>query len=79
MHSCFLSVIWGVKCLTKWDVCECSATVFGVSTESMQLSYDTRGNIVPTILLMMQSHLYSRGGLQVVCVIVFQNYMYQQI
>ncbi|KAH0904882.1 hypothetical protein HID58_044385 [Brassica napus] len=34
-----------------------SATVFGVSTESMQLSYDTRGNIVPTILLMMQSHL----------------------
>ncbi|KAF2542579.1 hypothetical protein F2Q70_00037489 [Brassica cretica] len=42
-----------------------SATVFGVSTESMQLSYDTRGNIVPTILLMMQGHLYSRGGLQV--------------
>ncbi|KFK38520.1 hypothetical protein AALP_AA3G124300 [Arabis alpina] len=42
-----------------------SATVFGVSTESMQLSYDTRGNVVPTILLMMQSHLYNRGGLQV--------------
>ncbi|KAG2305865.1 hypothetical protein Bca4012_085433 [Brassica carinata] len=42
-----------------------SATVFGVSTESMQLSYDTRGNVVPTILLMMQSHLYSRGGLRV--------------
>uniref|UniRef100_A0A1J3FHF4 Rho GTPase-activating protein 4 n=1 Tax=Noccaea caerulescens TaxID=107243 RepID=A0A1J3FHF4_NOCCA len=42
-----------------------SATVFGVSTESMQLSYDTRGNIVPTILLMMQSHLYNRGGLRV--------------
>ncbi|CAH8339349.1 unnamed protein product [Eruca vesicaria subsp. sativa] len=42
-----------------------SATVFGVSTESMQLSYDTRGNVVPTILLMMQSHLYIRGGLQV--------------
>ncbi|KAL9291037.1 Rho GTPase-activating protein 4 [Arabidopsis thaliana] len=42
-----------------------SATVFGVSTESMQLSYDTRGNIVPTILLMMQSHLYSRDGLRV--------------
>ncbi|CAA7057888.1 unnamed protein product [Microthlaspi erraticum] len=31
----------------------------------MQLSYDTRGNIVPTILLMMQSHLYNRGGLRV--------------
>ncbi|KAJ0263811.1 Rho GTPase-activating protein 4 [Hirschfeldia incana] len=42
-----------------------SAKVFGVSTESMQLSYDNRGNVVPTILLMMQSHLYSRGGLRV--------------
>jgi len=43
----------------------CSATVFGVSTESMQLSYDTRGNSVPTILLLMQRHLYALGGLQV--------------
>ncbi|KAK7402057.1 hypothetical protein VNO78_14019 [Psophocarpus tetragonolobus] len=42
-----------------------SASVFGVSTESMQLSYDTRGNSVPTILLLMQRHLYSQGGLQV--------------
>ena len=42
-----------------------SATVFGVSTESMQLSYDTRGNSVPTILLLMQRHLYALGGLQV--------------
>ncbi|KAG6745014.1 hypothetical protein NC652_036524 [Populus alba x Populus x berolinensis] len=41
-----------------------SATVFGVSTESMQLSYDSRGNSVPTILLMMQRHLYAQGGLQ---------------
>ncbi|KAJ0084648.1 hypothetical protein Patl1_30393 [Pistacia atlantica] len=41
-----------------------SATVFGVSTESMQLSYDSRGNSVPTILLLMQRHLYGRGGLQ---------------
>ncbi|TKY67059.1 Rho GTPase-activating protein 1 [Spatholobus suberectus] len=41
-----------------------SATVFGVSTESMQLSYDTRGNSVPTILLLMQRHLYALGGLQ---------------
>ncbi|KAL3828574.1 hypothetical protein ACJIZ3_017376 [Penstemon smallii] len=41
-----------------------SATVFGVSTESMQLSYDSRGNIIPTILLLMQRHLYSQGGLQ---------------
>ncbi|KAH1090314.1 hypothetical protein J1N35_017571 [Gossypium stocksii] len=41
-----------------------SASVFGVSTESMQLSLDSRGNSVPTILLLMQSHLYARGGLQ---------------
>ncbi|KAK3023631.1 hypothetical protein RJ639_044750 [Escallonia herrerae] len=41
-----------------------SATVFGVSTESMQLSYDPRGNSVPTILLLMQQRLYAQGGLQ---------------
>ncbi|OVA14767.1 Rho GTPase-activating protein domain [Macleaya cordata] len=42
----------------------CSASVFGVSAESMQCSYDNRGNSVPTILLMMQSRLYSEGGLE---------------
>jgi len=42
-----------------------SATVFGVSTNSMQLSFDTRGNSVPTILLMMQKRLYALGGLRV--------------
>ncbi|XP_066340947.1 rho GTPase-activating protein 4-like isoform X2 [Miscanthus floridulus] len=41
-----------------------SASVFGVSTESMQCSYDTRRNSVPTILLMMQRRLYEQGGLQ---------------
>ncbi|CAI9105651.1 OLC1v1004629C1 [Oldenlandia corymbosa var. corymbosa] len=41
-----------------------SATVFGVSTESMQLSFDTRGNSVPTILILMQRRLYAQGGLQ---------------
>ncbi|XP_039026338.1 rho GTPase-activating protein 5-like [Hibiscus syriacus] len=41
-----------------------SASVFGVSTESMQLSLDSRGNSVPTILILLQSHLYARGGLQ---------------
>ncbi|KAL0338651.1 UNVERIFIED_CONTAM: Rho GTPase-activating protein 1 [Sesamum angustifolium] len=40
-----------------------STRVFGVSTESMQLSFDSRGNCVPTILL-MQRRLYSQGGLQ---------------
>ncbi|WOL00851.1 rho GTPase-activating protein 5-like isoform X1 [Canna indica] len=40
-----------------------SATVFGVSTESMQCSFDSRGNSMPTILLLMQKHLYEQGGL----------------
>ncbi|KAJ0973401.1 hypothetical protein J5N97_021360 [Dioscorea zingiberensis] len=41
-----------------------STSVFGVSTESMQCSYDSRGNSVPTILLLMQQRLYEQGGLQ---------------
>ncbi|KAG1354648.1 Rho GTPase-activating protein 3 [Cocos nucifera] len=41
-----------------------SVSVFGVSAKSMQCSYDTRGNSVPTILLLMQKQLYSQGGLQ---------------
>lgn len=41
-----------------------SIRVFGVSAESMQCSYDERGNSVPTILLMMQKRLYAAGGLQ---------------
>ncbi|KAF5761610.1 putative Rho GTPase activation protein [Helianthus annuus] len=41
-----------------------SVCVFGVSVESMQCSYDERGNSVPTILLTMQKRLYSGGGLQ---------------
>lgn len=39
--------------------------MFGVSTESMQLSYDSRGNCVPVILLLLQSRLYDQGGLEV--------------
>ncbi|CAL5382373.1 unnamed protein product [Camellia sinensis] len=41
-----------------------SVSVFGVSANSMQCSYDQRGNSVPMILLMMQQRLYSEGGLQ---------------
>lgn len=41
-----------------------SASVFGVSTESMQCSFDSRGNSVPTILLLLQHRLYDQGGLQ---------------
>ncbi|KAM0015364.1 putative Rho GTPase activation protein [Helianthus debilis subsp. tardiflorus] len=41
-----------------------SVSVFGVSAESMQCSYDSRGNSVPTILLLMQERLYAQGGLK---------------
>ncbi|KAJ0971185.1 hypothetical protein J5N97_019144 [Dioscorea zingiberensis] len=41
-----------------------SASIFGVSAKSMQCSYDNLGNSVPTILLLMQKHLYAQGGLQ---------------
>ncbi|KAK4343194.1 hypothetical protein RND71_039010 [Anisodus tanguticus] len=41
-----------------------STRVFGVSTDCMQLSFDSRGNSVPTILLMMQGRLDAQGGLQ---------------
>ncbi|OVA12547.1 CRIB domain [Macleaya cordata] len=41
-----------------------SDRVFGVSAESMQCSYDSKGNSVPTILLLMQERLYSQGGLK---------------
>ena len=46
----------------------CSVSVFGVSAESMQCSYDPKGNSVPTILLLMQDRLYSQGGLKVLTV-----------
>uniref|UniRef100_A0A1J3EP82 Rho GTPase-activating protein 2 n=1 Tax=Noccaea caerulescens TaxID=107243 RepID=A0A1J3EP82_NOCCA len=41
-----------------------SVSVFGVSAESMQCSYDVKGNSVPTILLLMQERLYSQQGLK---------------
>ncbi|XP_039121778.1 rho GTPase-activating protein 5-like isoform X2 [Dioscorea cayenensis subsp. rotundata] len=41
-----------------------SASIFGLSAKSMQCSHDNRGNSVPTILLLMQKHLYSQGGLK---------------
>ncbi|KAG7014405.1 Rho GTPase-activating protein 2 [Cucurbita argyrosperma subsp. argyrosperma] len=41
-----------------------SASVFGVSAESMQCSTDSRGNSVPRILLLMQDRLYRQGGLK---------------
>ncbi|CAL5079852.1 unnamed protein product [Urochloa decumbens] len=41
-----------------------SASVFGVSPESMQCGYDDKGNSVPKILLLMQERLYSQDGLK---------------
>ncbi|XP_073314822.1 rho GTPase-activating protein 2-like [Primulina huaijiensis] len=41
-----------------------SVSVFGVSADSMQCSYDARGNSVPAILLLMQERLYAQGGLE---------------
>ncbi|KAM7277401.1 hypothetical protein ACFE04_019267 [Oxalis oulophora] len=41
-----------------------SASVFGVSAESMQCSFDSKGNSVPTILLLMQERLYAQEGLK---------------
>ncbi|KAL2236526.1 rho GTPase-activating protein 2 [Sesamum indicum] len=41
-----------------------SVSVCGVSAESMQWSYDMRGNSVPTILLLMQDKLYAQDGLK---------------
>ncbi|PKA59346.1 hypothetical protein AXF42_Ash001440 [Apostasia shenzhenica] len=41
-----------------------SARVFGVSAESMQCCFDSKGNSVPIILLLMQDRLYSQGGLK---------------
>ncbi|GMY16526.1 rho GTPase-activating protein 2 [Fagus crenata] len=41
-----------------------SASVFGVSAESMQCAYDSKGNSVPTILLLMQERLYTQEGLK---------------
>ncbi|CAN1823418.1 Rho GTPase-activating protein 2 [Linum perenne] len=41
-----------------------SASVFGVSAESMQCCYDSKGNSVPTILLLMQEKLYTQDGLK---------------
>lgn len=64
--ACLLVLFGVIVCsLTHIFFFFCSTTVFGVSTESMQLSYDARGNSVPTILLMMQRHLYAQGGLRV--------------
>lgn len=37
----------------------------------MQCSYDSKGNSVPTILLLMQERLYSQGGLKVAVIDIF--------
>ncbi|PWA88670.1 Rho GTPase-activating protein gacA [Artemisia annua] len=59
-HKCLMLSCYFNRSLVSF----CSTTVFGVSAESMQVSYDSRGNCVPTILLLLQHHLYRQGGLQ---------------
>ncbi|KAJ6950654.1 rho GTPase-activating protein [Populus alba x Populus x berolinensis] len=44
----------------------------------MQLSYDSRGNSVPTILLLMQRRLYAQGGLQVRHLIIFTERVFRK-
>lgn len=57
-----------------------SVSVFGVSAKSMQCSYDDRGNSVPTILLMMQRHLYSEGGLKAcLCLYIGFNFYWYML
>ncbi|GJN07686.1 hypothetical protein PR202_ga25534 [Eleusine coracana subsp. coracana] len=41
-----------------------SASVFGVSPESMQCGYDGKGNSVPKILLLMKERMYTQDGLK---------------
>ncbi|KAK1385232.1 Rho GTPase-activating protein 2 [Heracleum sosnowskyi] len=57
-----LPVEFQVEIPTK--VPSASISVFGVSAQSMQCSYDLRGNSVPTILLLMQERLYTQEGLK---------------
>ncbi|KAL1833081.1 hypothetical protein ACET3Z_002732 [Daucus carota] len=63
-NGCFLGLPLELQPQLPGKVPSASVSVFGVSANSMQCSYDQRGNSVPTILLMMQKRLYSGGGLQ---------------
>lgn len=61
----YVDCIWICIVLNAIIVGDGSASVFGVSAESMQCSYDRKGNSVPTILLLLQERLYDQGGLKV--------------
>lgn len=63
-NGCFLGLPIELEPQLPRKVPSASVSVFGVSANSMQCSYDPRGNSVPTILLTMQKRLYSGGGLQ---------------
>ncbi|XP_074333069.1 uncharacterized protein LOC141670912 [Apium graveolens] len=63
-NGCFLGLPLELQPQLPRKVPSASVSVFGVSANSMQCSYDQRGNSVPTILLTMQKRLYSGGGLQ---------------
>ncbi|KAK1369883.1 Rho GTPase-activating protein 3 [Heracleum sosnowskyi] len=63
-NGCFLGLPLELQPQLPRKVPSASVSVFGVSANSMQCSYDQWGNSVPTILLAMQKRLYSGGGLQ---------------
>jgi hypothetical protein len=56
--------LWLLFIFLRFVICG-SVSAFGVSAQSMQCSYDRRGNSVPTILLLLQERLYDKKGLRV--------------
>ncbi|KAL5705806.1 Rho GTPase-activating protein 2 [Ranunculus cassubicifolius] len=64
INVCYLLLSHDILSILLTCEPSCSISVFGVSAESMQCSYDPKGNSVPTILLLMQERLYTQGGLK---------------
>ncbi|KAL5701037.1 Rho GTPase-activating protein 2 [Ranunculus cassubicifolius] len=64
INVCYLLLSHDILSILLTCQPSCSISVFGVSAESIQCSYDPKGNSVPTILLLMQERLYTQGGLK---------------
>ncbi|MCO5591797.1 hypothetical protein L7F22_045789 [Adiantum nelumboides] len=60
----FLGLLIEFQMEVPRQVPSASASVFDVFAESMQCSYDRKGNSVPTILLFLQERLYDEGRLK---------------
>ncbi|MCO5571202.1 hypothetical protein L7F22_024937 [Adiantum nelumboides] len=59
----FLGLLIEFQMEVPRQVPSASASVFGVFEESMQCSYDQKGNSVPVIFLLLQEILYDQGSL----------------